>query len=214
MHTDKISESARKLLGLLSGKLPKDTYLAGGTGLTLHIGHRTSYDLDLYSPNEFSETALTTRLESQISGFKVISQDWQTVRAKYEDTEFSIFYYPYKLLEATTDISEVKLVSIIDIAAMKLEAIAGRGLKRDFFDIFKICQLTPLTLKELINANEEKYQRDGANLPHLLNSLVYFDDAEKLTERAKEVDAEWGQVKEFFIQQAKLLLAEFPQYKP
>lgn len=58
---------------------------------------------------------------------------------------------------------------------MKLNAIAGRGSRKDFIDLFFL--LKKYTLKELLSFYNKKY-KDGSEFM-VLKSLTYFDDAEK-----------------------------------
>lgn len=196
-------------MGLLGPILPPKTYLAGGTALTLHLNHRTSFDLDLYTPNKFNEQQIVHKFEAEIPDFKFISQGWQTVIGISKDTEISLFFYQYNLLQDTLPFQSIQVASIEDIASMKLEAIAGRGLKRDFFDLYSICQLKEFSLKHIIKLAVKKYNRESCDLPHLFKSLVYFDDAQIKPERAKIVDDKWQEVKKFFVQETQKLLPEF-----
>jgi hypothetical protein len=61
------------------------------------------------------------------------------------------------------------------------------------------------SLTKIVELTEKKFQRQGSNLPHLLKSLVYFEDAETKPERAKIIDEEWKAVKEFFIKETPLV---------
>jgi hypothetical protein len=56
MHREVLTEPAAKLFPLLR-RFP-DFYLAGGTALALHIGHRVSVDFDLFSGDELDRTLL------------------------------------------------------------------------------------------------------------------------------------------------------------
>lgn len=209
MLTDKIPSWTKKLMGLLGPLLPPQTYLAGGTALALHLNHRSSFDLDLYSPQEFNEQLMIQKFEQNIPDFKLISTEWQTVLGASRDTEISLFAYQYTLLEPTVIFQNLPIASLTDLACMKVEAIAGRGLKRDFFDLYTICGLSDWSLKKVMDLTIKKYQRADSNLPHLLKSLVYFDDAENKPERAQIVDKTWQEVKNFFISQTPPLLEQF-----
>lgn len=199
MFEQRLTENAKNILGLLNKITPTGSYLAGGTALALHINHRNSYDLDIYSPLEFNTDEIKQKLNTEIRDFQLISTSWQTVHGKSKDTELSLFYYQYPLLKEITEFLNFRIASIEDITAMKLEAIAGRGLKRDFYDIYKISTHENWSLKYMIELNDKKYARQGSFTPHILRSLVYFDDAENLPERAVEVEKEWKKVKQFFI---------------
>ena len=203
MFTDKIPENTKGLLAAISTSLPENAYLAGGTALALHINHRKSFDLDFYVPKEFSTEILLQRLTKNIPDFKLISTSWQTLIGASKDTEISFFYYKYPLIDKLSDYKDIKVSSIADIACMKIEAIVGRGLKRDFFDLYTICQLDGWNLKKVIDLNRKKYNRDDSDMPHILKSLTYFTDAEEMPERAEIVDAEWLIVKKYFSEETR-----------
>jgi hypothetical protein len=59
---------------------------------------------------------------------------------------------------------------------MKIEAIAGRGSKKDFIDIFFLLQR--YTLNEIFEFHTLKYGTGLSNRYHHLKSLVYFTDAD------------------------------------
>jgi hypothetical protein len=63
----------------------------------------------------------------------------------------------------------------LDLAAMKLAAIARRGIRRDFWDLFAIVQ-SGLSLRECARGYVEKYGVGEADLYHVLRSLTYFED--------------------------------------
>jgi hypothetical protein len=130
------------------------------------------------------------------------SKSWQTIQGKSADTDISLFYYPYPHLEPPVNFNGLAIASIPDIAAMKLEAISSGGLKRDFFDLYCICQKYNYSLSHIIDLAKTKFSHDTAYVPHYLKSLTYFDDAETKPERAQIVDSQWQQVKEFFKQSA------------
>jgi len=205
MFEQRLTENAKNILGVLNKVAPPKSYLAGGTALALWIDHRNSFDLDIYSPSEFDILEIRQKFDKNISDFLPISTSWQTIHGKSKDTEISLFYYQYNLLKDVTEFLDFNIASIEDIAAMKLEAIAGRGLKRDFFDIYKVAKIKGWSLEYMIELNDKKYARQGSFTPHILRSLVYFDDAESLPERAVEVEKEWKDVKKFFIREISLL---------
>src|SRR3989344_7664980 len=199
MFEQRLTQNAKNILGILANVVSPNSYLAGGTALALWLDHRNSFDLDIYSPEKFDIEQMNRRFEEALPNFQPIALSWQTIHGKSTDTEISLFYYQYPLLKETTKFLNFNIASVEDIATMKLEAIAGRGLKRDFFDLYKILNNKVWTLKYLIELNDKKYRREGSFTPHILRSLVYFDDAEQMSERAVEVENEWEEIKQFFI---------------
>lgn len=209
MFAEKIPPNTLKLLGLLNTNTPSQSYLAGGTALALHLNHRSSFDLDIYSPESFNETRVSQQWQQAFPGFKLTLLDWQTVQGAVGDTDISLFLYEYPMLENPQAYEGFPIASVADIAAMKIEAIMGRGLKRDFFDLYCICTQTKLALNDVITLNQKKYSRNGSNLPHILKSLTYFVDAQDKSERAVEIEPAWNEVKAFFIREVPLLIKSY-----
>lgn len=83
------------------------------------------------------------------------------------------------------------MVSDKDIAAMKLNAIAGRGSRKDFIDLFFI--LKKYSLETLIIFYNNKY-KDGSEFM-VLKSLTYFDDAENEEMPVMFQEIVWEEVK-------------------
>ena len=64
MFTKAILPDTLRALKLVSKiDIVKKSYLAGGTALALHLGHRISVDLDFFTPVEFDEQVLTQNLK-------------------------------------------------------------------------------------------------------------------------------------------------------
>lgn len=80
---------------------------------------------------------------------------------------------------------------------MKLQAILGRGLKKDFFDIAEF--LNHYSINEMIEYHREKYpnQMLGISIPQ---ALIYFEDAEKNENPVVLNSMTWNDVK-YFIKQ-------------
>jgi len=67
----------------------------------------------------------------------------------------------------------VKLYTEEDIAAMKLNAIAGNGTRsKDFVDLYFL--LKKYSFEQLLQFYKTKYQT--RNILHVIKSMVYFDD--------------------------------------
>ena len=76
-----------------------------------------------------------------------------------------------------------------------------RGSKKDFIDLYYILQ--QITLKELFTKLDKKYARIQYNYPHILKSLVYFDDAEDQPMPKMHKKIAWENVKTSIIQHIK-----------
>ena len=197
MFTKTLSGNTKKALAILGkSHLMDNAYLAGGTACALQIGHRISVDLDFFTPREFNVRELISSLKD-IGKFKLDMQRWGTILGIFEDVKFSIFVYKYPVLFPFKSLFDINILDLRDIAAMKIDAISTRGIKRDFIDLYFICQ-KGISLKEILSLYDRKYGTLASNIVHIQKSLVYFVDAEAaaMPKMIKKVD--WEEVKRYF----------------
>lgn len=196
-HREVIPPGTEVTLHALRGKkLLERFYLAGGTGLALQFGHRLSLDLDFFAPEHFDEDALIQRLQT-LEGFAVVQKAPFTLHATIQKTKVSFLGYAYPLLSRTNDFLGVPVADPRDIACMKVSAIASRGTKRDFVDLYFCAQ--QLGLKEILQMFEQKYAQANFSRIHILKSLAYFGDAEKDPMPNMRVPLDWETVKQYFL---------------
>jgi len=88
---------------------------------------------------------------------------------------------------------------------MKIAAIASRGNKRDFVDLYFICK-EAAPLGKAIQLYDKKYKNLATTSIHIMKSLIYFDDAEpeNMPEMLKKV--EWAQIKKYFENEVKKMV--------
>ncbi|PIP18627.1 MAG: hypothetical protein COX41_07210 [Candidatus Omnitrophica bacterium CG23_combo_of_CG06-09_8_20_14_all_41_10] len=197
--------NTKAVLALLEkSEVIQKAYLAGGTALALQLGHRISYDLDFFTQEEFDAEMLLPEIE-EISDFQLEKISWRTILGKFEDVKFSIFYYKYPLLYAAKKFGMIKITDIRDIAAMKIAAIASRGTKRDFVDLYFICKEI-VTLPDAIQLYDKKYKNLATTEIHIMKSLVYFEDAESDEMPKMLKKAEWEDVKKYFEDEVRRLV--------
>ena len=165
-------------------ELPPRTYLAGGTAVALHLGHRLSIDLDFFTPDDLDSLQWFKRLQTAFSGAFALSAlkvEKNTLVVTMNTTGFSLFAYPYELMEpaVSDDALAAPLASLRDLALMKLIAVNQRGACKDFIDLKLIMENTGLTLEGLQQDLSRKYAVGEELFFQLKKSLVYFDDAER-----------------------------------
>lgn len=197
MFTKTLFGNTKKALALLSqSHLLDEAYLAGGTACALQLGHRISIDLDFFSPKKFNPSLLARSLR-KVGEFKLEQQSEGTLLGELEGVRFSFFFYPYGVLFPYQSFRGVKILDLRDIAAMKIAAIATRGIKRDFVDLYFICR-KGISLKQVLSFYDRKYGVLSSNVIHILKSLVYFVDAEASEPPKMLKRVAWEKVKKYF----------------
>ncbi|MBN2790631.1 MAG: nucleotidyl transferase AbiEii/AbiGii toxin family protein [Candidatus Delongbacteria bacterium] len=157
-----------------------DFALVGGTALALQLGHRISIDLDLFTNKEFNKDELLELLEKKYTITDIsIEVNALNLSVEYplksENTiKLDLIKYSYPKLKPIIEIEGIRLFDIEDIIPMKLSAIANRGSKKDFYDIYYI--LKRFSLTEMMDLFHHKFP--NINQFHIIKSLTYFIDAE------------------------------------
>jgi hypothetical protein len=203
VHT--LTPAARQLLQRL-GQEPwlREFYLAGGSAAALHLGHRVSVDLDFFTPQEYDPDILSRQLQ-RVGHLRVQQQSQWTLVGQLSEVQVSYFTYPYPLLEETLSLAKVRVASLLDIALMKLIAIGQRGSKRDFVDLYFICQ-SGWQLVDVLQRAPQKYRTVSYPSYHLLRALVYFEDAEDDVSPQMLVEWNWRAMKQFFEGEVRALM--------
>lgn len=180
-------------------------YLAGGTALALQVGHRSSVDLDFFTPEkDFNEKSIAEEL-STFGNWETTFINKGTVYGKIDGAKISLISYPFfQPSEPLLKIGAISIMSSKDIGAMKIVAISQRGKKRDFFDLYWIAKnIQPLSKSiEIMQKHYSVNQNEG----HILKSLTYFEDAEADSDPKIYFKASWKEVKDFFKKEVKIMI--------
>ncbi len=193
LQTQTVAPGTLELLKSLQAKAYlEDFVLVGGTALSLHWGHRQSIDLDLFTNKAFDAAMLLEKIQQDYA-LQLMHTAESTIKASINDVnvDFIAHRYPYLQPPATSD--GVVIVSIADVLAMKLNAIATSGQRsKDFIDVY--WGLKTCSLGEMVAFYKEKYKQEHAG--HIVKSLVYFADVD-LSDwpvMLKEADLRWEEV--------------------
>jgi hypothetical protein len=168
-------------------------YLAGGTALTIRLGHRRSVDLDYFTEREFDAEQLSLKL-GRIDGFNLNSVANGTIHGSLLRVKVSFLRYDYPNLEEADHWSPFRtdIASVMDLFTMKLSAIGGRGAKKDFIDIYAILE-RGWSLADGLEAYRDKFGQSDSS--HLMRSLLWFDDADREPTPQTLWDMDWRTVK-------------------
>lgn len=198
-HTAILPRHTKKALDFLSAKKwlkNSSWYLAGGTALALQTGHRSSVDLDFFSPKKFNNNILLKRFNNDVWQTDINSEG--TIYGSLMEAKASFIFYPFfHPAKKPLNYGLIKILQPEDIAVMKIIAISQRGKKRDFFDLYW-CAKNIAPLKEFILKLKTQYPSVAHDYHHILKSLVYFTDAENDPTPRINFNADWQQVKKYF----------------
>ncbi|MDP4814103.1 MAG: nucleotidyl transferase AbiEii/AbiGii toxin family protein [Saprospiraceae bacterium] len=146
LHYETVDEGTLGLLKQLQSlDILSEMRLVGGTSLALQIGHRKSIDIDLFGILNVEFDILIDELKTL--GEVVLLKNSKNIHSLLiNDIKVDIVNYNYKWLTNKMTIDNIYFATIEDIAAMKLNAIMGRGSKKDFIDLYFILKNTKMAL--------------------------------------------------------------------
>lgn len=147
--------------------------LVGGTALALYDGHRISVDIDLFGKSVLNEQTFTALIE-KVGNTTLLTQSSKILIYSVNGIKVDFVDYQFDLIDPINIIDGIRIVSKKDIAAMKFNAIVGRGSKKDFFDVVQL--LKEFSFEQMLSFYKLKYPAGSEFM--VLKSMLYFDDAE------------------------------------
>ncbi|MGH7458899.1 MAG: nucleotidyl transferase AbiEii/AbiGii toxin family protein [Longimicrobiaceae bacterium] len=170
-------------------------FLAGGTAVAIQLGHRRSLDFDWFTGGKIAD-ALGLAADLRRAGVDIAVMDVAkgTLHGEAGGVKLSFLEHRYPELVPPVSWPEYGclLAGLEDLACMKLSALASRGAKKDFIDLYALGR-ERFSLDEMLGLYQRKFATQ--DLGHTLMSLTFFDDAEE--EEAPEMlwKVAWEEVK-------------------
>lgn len=199
-----VSPALRAVLdGFSKSQIASEFYLAGGTALALQMGHRVSVDLDFFSPTQSDLPALTEALRRALANYTPVLADtsWGNLVFLADNVRVGFYGYGYELMRPLVKVDGVSLASIEDIGLMKMDALLARASRKDFHDLYQICQ--QVALRDLLDLAPLKYPHTRDFEAQVTRHMVYFERAEQETPVPLLKAVDWEAVKDWFRKQAK-----------
>jgi Nucleotidyl transferase AbiEii toxin, Type IV TA system len=174
LHLATIEPNTLGLLkSLMAQEYLKPFVLVGGTSLALQIGHRISVDLDLFTVSEIDTDTILEKIGNDYEVEKRVQTKGALI-CYINGIKVDFIRFKYAFAYPIIEIDGIRLLSVEDIAPMKIDAITGRGSKKDFYDLYFL--LEKYSLKQILELYSAKYQH--STLFHVIKSLTWFEDAD------------------------------------
>lgn len=175
-----LNPQRQAILKALTLAFGKDYYLAGGTALALQIGHRESFDFDLFSNKEVA-FAVKKKAIKTFAGYKpqtLVDTSDELSLVLGGDVKLTLLNYFWgPLFPLVKAPGLIPLLSIKDIAATKAYALGRRGNYRDYFDLYVIIKNGHADIPGIVKWCQKKYG-DVFSERMFLEQLTYTGDLE------------------------------------
>lgn len=169
--------------------------LVGGTALSLLYGHRISVDLDLFSNQSFDNNDIVIALQKTFGN----KFDNRSTNPRFgifcfiENVKVDIVRHPHPIIRPDLLIDGIRMFSKEDIVAMKVQAILGRGKKKDFWDIAEL--LNDYSIENFINFHKEKYSTQNLFIT-VPQAITYFTDADESEDPVSLKKQTWPKIQQ------------------
>ena len=159
--------------------------LVGGTSLSLLLGHRMSFDINLFTDADYGSINFLELLKILEKNFKYVdASNWSNesmgnscfIGNNPEDTIKLDLYYTELFIYPIVKHENIRLSQLEEISTMKLDVIGRGGRKKDFWDIHML--LNKFSIEEMIGFYLKKYPYSHSEM-ELRGQLLNFESAEE-----------------------------------
>jgi len=137
--------------------------LVGGTALSLQLGHRESVDIDLFTETPYGEIDFDAIDRHLRDNFEYVdSPDVPVGMGKSyfignsaEDSIKLDLFYTDPFIQPALKIDNIRLATLDEITAMKIDVVSRGARKKDFWDLHEL--LDSYSIPQMIQLHEERY---------------------------------------------------------
>jgi predicted nucleotidyltransferase component of viral defense system len=175
--------------------------LVGGTSLSLQIGHRMSVDIDLFTAADYGSIdykAIREFLEQKYPYCSSRNLDnvsfgtyFEVGNSKDDFIKIDVFYTD-EFIESPLIIENIRMATINEIIAMKLDVILRGGRKKDFWDLHFF--IDKMSVNEMISLFQKRYPYDEG-FQNIKNQLINFEQADTDFEPNCLLEKSWEIIK-------------------
>jgi hypothetical protein len=116
----------------------RNYYLAGGTAIALHIGHRRSIDYDLFTDKILNKSLIKKKLFEQKFSKQILFEDIDQIHFLLNEVKITFFNYPYPVKNDEMVKRYISMPSLLTLSAMKAFALSRRAKWKDYVDLYYI----------------------------------------------------------------------------
>lgn len=180
--------------------------LVGGTSLSLQIGHRESVDIDIFTEAEYGSVDFEPIDQFFRDRYPYVTTNeglpvafgtsWYVGESEDNAVKIDV-YYTDAFIRPMQEEDDIRLSSIEDIIAMKLEVLGNGGRKKDFWDLHALHE--NYSIQQMIDLHQARYPY--SHTPEELRAaFINFDNAEDDLDPVCLLGKHWPLIKLDFVQ--------------
>jgi hypothetical protein len=173
------------LAALMNAEELREFRLVGGTALSLHLGHRMSVDIDLFTDASYGsidfgiiESFLKNSFDFVSGNFgdnPAFGKSYLIGNSPNEIIKLDIYYSMDPFIDPYIVKDDIRLASLNDIVGMKLDVIQNGGRKKDFWDLHELLRTYDINHMLEIHKRRSEWTHDAAKI---IKNLTDFEEAD------------------------------------
>jgi len=207
LHWNTVSPLLKEiLLDLMREELFYPFRLVGGTALSLQIGHRMSVDIDMFTDADYRSidfVAIQNFLQNKYTYFNTSSIGifafgtyFEVGNSKDDFVKVDLYYTDNFVFDELV-LDAVRMASVEEIIAIKLDVVLRGGRKKDFWDLHYFLDKIPL--EKMISYFQKRYPYND-DFDKIRPMMVDFTTADLDFEPNCLLSKNWELIKMDFIE--------------
>jgi predicted nucleotidyltransferase len=193
------------LLILMKAEELNEFTLVGGTAMSLHLGHRMSVDIDLFTDATYGSINFDNidkmlqrsfaYVTGDFGGNPGLGKSYLVGKSRNEVVKLDLYYSMDPFFQSAIEEEGVRMASLEEIKAMKVDIIQRGGRKKDFWDLHEV--LPRYGINNMLALHQQRFEwtHDEKTIrENFTNFKEAEDDLTPICLRSKE----WVFIKEDF----------------
>ncbi len=208
LHYETVTPLLKKILNeIMKEPVFAPFYLVGGTSLSLRLGHRKSIDIDLFTNASYGSLDFSVYENFFQNNYKYYDCTDKTDivgfgRSYYigesEDNNIKVdLFYHDEIINPCDVIDGIRIASLADVTAMKVDVVSRGGRKKDFWDLHEL--LNTYTIPEMLELHKKRYEYTH-DREQIIANFVDFSSADKDIDPICLKGKEWKLIKLDFVE--------------
>lgn len=213
LHYETITPLLKNILNdIMENPVFDPFYLVGGTSLSLRLGHRKSVDIDLFTNAPYDSLDFSVFEKffqdnyqyyycSDRTGVVGFGRSYYVGESEDENIKVDLFYHD-EIVDPCDRMDNIRIASLEDVIAMKVDVVSRSGRKKDFWDLHEL--LNTYSVSEMIEFHKYRYEYTH-DRNQIVANFTNFSCADEDLDPVCLKGKEWELIKLDFVERIKLL---------
>lgn len=208
LHYETVTPLLKRVLyEIMKNPIFEPFYLVGGTSLSLRLGHRESVDIDLFTNAPYGSLDFSVYESFFRDNYKYyyctdkadlvgFGRSYYIGESENESIKIDLYYHD-EIIDPCHVIDNIRIASLNDVIAMKVDVISRGGRKKDFWDLHEL--LNTYSISQMFDIHQQRYEYTH-NREQIISNFTNFSSADEELDPICLKGKEWELIKLDFVE--------------